>query len=78
MIKSRQLAKSLGLEMKIGDVEYTSLAKAVAAVQDGDTITLVANEVFTEKNYFDNGGWKDGLGYSGDKSFTIDRSVEQL
>ena len=57
---------------KIGDAEYTSLAKAVAAVQDGETITLVADEVFTEKNYYDNGGWKDGLGYAGDKSFTLD------
>ena len=57
---------------KIGDVEYKSLIAAVAAVQDGDTITLVANETFTEKNYYDNGGWKDGLGYAGDKSFTID------
>ena len=57
---------------KIGDVGYTSLAKAVAAVKDGETITLVANEVFTENNYYDNGGWKDGLGYAGDKSFTID------
>lgn len=57
---------------KIGEVGYTSLAKAVAAVKDGETITLVANEVFTENNYYDNGGWKDGLGYAGDKSFTID------
>ena len=56
----------------IDKAEYTSLAKAVAAIQDGETITLVANEVFTEKNYYDNGGWKDGLGYAGDKSFTID------
>ena len=56
----------------IGEIGYTSLAKAVAAVQDGETITLVANETFTEKNYYDNGGWKDGLGYAGDKSFTID------
>ena len=57
---------------KIDEVGYTSLAKAVAAVKDGETINLVANEVFTEKNYYDNGGWKDGLGYAGDKSFTID------
>ncbi|MBO7311476.1 MAG: hypothetical protein J6U82_01535 [Alistipes sp.] len=57
---------------KIGEVGYTSLAKAVAAVNDGETITLVANEVFTKNNYYDNGGWKDGLGYAGDKSFTID------
>ncbi len=57
---------------KIGEVGYTSLAKAVAAIQDGETITLIANEVFTENNYYDNGGWKDGLGYAGDKSFTLD------
>ena len=57
---------------KIGEVEYTSLNKAVAAVKDGETISLVADELFTENNYFDNGGWKDGLGYAGDQSFTID------
>ena len=56
----------------IGDNEYTSLIKAVAAVQDGDTITLVNNETFTEENRSDNNGWWDGLSYSGDKSFTID------
>ena len=63
---------------KIGDVGYTSLAKAVAAVEDGGTITLVADEVFTENNYYDNGGWKDGLGYSGDKSFTIDLNSKTI
>ena len=57
---------------KIGETTYTSLQKAVAAVEDGGTITLVANETFTKDNYYNNGGWKDGLGYSGDKSFTID------
>ena len=57
---------------KIGDAKYETLQEAVTAVQDGETITLVADEVFTATNYFDNGGWKDGLGYSGDKSFTID------
>ena len=57
---------------KIGEVGYTTLAKAVAAVEDGGTITLVANEVFTETNRYNNGGWWDGLGYSGDKSFTLD------
>ena len=56
----------------IGETGYWSLNAAVAAVEDGQTITLVANEMFTENNYFDNGGWKDGLGYAGDKSFTID------
>ena len=63
---------------KIGEVGYTSLAKAVAAIQDGETITLVADEVFTENNYYDNGGWKDGLGYSGDKSFTIDLNSKTI
>ena len=57
---------------KIGEVGYTSLQKAVVAIQDGETITLVANEVFTENNYYDNGGWKEGLGCVGDKSFTLD------
>ncbi|MBO5888381.1 MAG: right-handed parallel beta-helix repeat-containing protein [Bacteroidaceae bacterium] len=54
---------------KIGDVEYATLA---AAVEDGGTITLIANETFTKNNRYNNGGWWDGLGYSGDKSFTID------
>ena len=57
---------------KIGDVEYETLAEAVAAVEDGGTITMIANETFTENNRYNNGGWWDGLGYSGDKSFTID------
>ena len=56
---------------KIGEKGYWSLNAAVAAVQDGETITLVADEVFTEANRYNNGGWWDGLGYSGDKSFTI-------
>lgn len=57
---------------KIGDTKYATLAEAVAAVEDGGTITMIANETFTENNRYDNGGWWDGLGYSGDKSFTID------
>ena len=56
----------------IGDKGYNTLNEAVLAVQDGETITLTANEVFSNENYYDNGGWKDGLGYAGDKSFTID------
>ena len=63
---------------KIGDVEYKTLQDAVDAVQDGETITLVADEIFTASNYFDNGGWKDGLGYSGDKSFTIDLGGKKI
>ena len=57
---------------KIGDVEYKSLIAAVAAVQDGDTIILIADEEFTETNRSNNSGWWDGIAYSGDKSFTID------
>ena len=56
----------------IGDQEYGSLRAAVDAVKDGGTITLVADETFTKANRYNNGGWWDGLGYSGDKSFTID------
>ena len=64
---------------KIGDDEYTSLIKAIAAVQDGDTITLVANETFTENNRSHNSGtWYDGLYYVGDKSFTIDLGGKKI
>ena len=57
---------------KIGETGYWCLNAAVADVEDGGVITLVADEVFTENNRYNNGGWWDGLGYSGDKSFTID------
>ena len=57
---------------KIGETGYWSLNAAVAAVKDGETISLVADEIFTETNRCNNGGWWDGLAYSGDKSFTID------
>ena len=52
--------------------KFETLIEAVNAVEDGGTITLIANETFTENNRYNNGGWWDGLGYSGDKSFTID------
>ncbi len=55
-----------------GGAKYETLAEAIEAVEDGGTITLIANETFTENNRYNNGGWWDGLGYSGDKSFTID------
>ena len=57
---------------KIGDEYYATISDAVAAVEDGGTITLIANETFTKNNRYNNGGYWDGLGYSGDKSFTID------
>ena len=57
---------------KVGETTYKSLAAAIDAVEDGGTVTLIADEVFTEYNRYNNGGYWDGLGYSGDKSFTID------
>ena len=58
---------------KVGENTYRTLAQAVAAVEDGGTITLIANETFTKTNRTHNSGtWYDGLYYVGDKSFTID------
>ena len=57
---------------KVGDAQFETLNEAVAAVEDGGTITMIADETFTENNRYNNGGWWDGLVYSGDKSFTID------
>jgi hypothetical protein len=58
---------------KVGENTYRTLAKAVAAVEDGGTITLIANETFTKNNRtLNTGTWYDGLYYVGDKSFTID------
>ena len=47
---------------------------AVNNVADGGVVTLGASFSFTteEGGRTNNGGWWDGLGYSGDKSFTID------
>ena len=57
---------------KVGENTYRTLAQAVAAVEDGGTITLIANETFTKTNRTHNSGtWYDGLYYVGDKSFTI-------
>ena len=46
--------------------------KAIAMVEDYDVITLLGDVTFNEANRSDNGGWWDGLAYSGDKSFTVD------
>ena len=48
------------------------LQLALENVIDGGTITLSDNVTFDKDNYFNNNGWRDGLGYAGDKSFTID------
>lgn len=63
---------------QIGDVKYATLQAAVNAVEDGDTITLIADEVFTKNNRYNNNGYWDGLGYSGDKSFTIDLAEKTI
>ena len=61
------------VEAKIGEVTYATLAAAVNAANEGDTITLVTDITFTEATRTHNSGsWYDGLYYSGDKSFTID------
>ena len=58
---------------KIGEDGYTSLAKAVAAVKKGETITLVENVTFDENSRQSSGGtWYEGLYYIGNKSFTVD------
>ena len=45
----------------------------VAAVEDGDVITLAGDIVFNkEDRSWNSGTWYDGLYYIGDKSFTID------
>ena len=54
-------------------IKYETLVEAVEAVEDGGTITLIANETFTAENRtYNSGTWYDGLYYIGDKSFTID------
>ena len=60
--------------------DAVELLAAVNQVADGGTITLSADFNFTteEGGYYNNGGWKDGLGYSGDKSFTLDLNGHTL
>ena len=61
------------VEAKIGEVTYATLAAAVNAAKEGDTITLVTDITFTEATRtLNSGSWYDGLYYIGDKSFTID------
>ena len=53
-------------------VGYATIAEAVAAVEDGQTITLVKDITYTKDNASVSGEYFDGLVYTGDKSFTID------
>ena len=63
---------------QVGTQKFETLQAAVNAVEDGDTITLIADEVFTKNNRYNNNGYWDGLGYSGDKSFTIDLAEKTI
>lgn len=57
---------------KIGEQGYASLAEAVAAAQDGETVTLLADVTYTKATGAVNGSYVDGLVYVGDKNFTVD------
>lgn len=56
----------------VGDKFYTTLQEAFDKAEDGDTITLLDDIEFTQKNALVNGTWLDGVKYTGDKSFTVD------
>ena len=56
-----------------GGYFFETLFDAIKAVEDGSTITLVADETFSETNRVNSSGsWYEGVYYVGDKSFTID------
>ena len=58
---------------QVGTQKFETLQEAINAVEDGNTITLIGNVIFTETTRTHNSGtWYDGLYYVGDKSFTID------
>ena len=60
------------LVAEIDGVQFGTLQAAIDAAVDGDTITLLCNINFDEKNAFVNDTWYDGIKYTGDQSFTID------
>ncbi|MBO7285874.1 MAG: hypothetical protein J6U69_04685 [Alistipes sp.] len=63
----------------IGEEGYVTLAKAVAAVEDGGTITLVQDVIFDKfTRTFNSGTYYDGLYYIGDKGFTIDLNSKKI
>ncbi len=59
---------------KIGDNKmFCTLQAALNAAQDGETIKLIADEIFTEDNRTNSSGtWYEGVYYVGNKNFTID------
>ena len=63
----------------VGEVGYTTLQKAVNAVQDGETIILLDNITIDNSNAgYQDGEYTDGVRYTGDKSFTIDFNGKTL
>ena len=55
------------------DRRYETLQEALNAAQDGETIKLIADEIFTEDNRTcSSEPWYEGVYYVGDKNFTID------
>lgn len=62
----------VGFVAEINGKRYVTLKDAIDEVEEGGTITMVADEVFTETNCSELNGWYEGLYYSGDKSLTID------
>ena len=57
---------------KIGETGYKTLAEAFAAADDDDTVTLLKDITYTKETGSINGGYVDGLVYTGDKNFTVD------
>ena len=57
---------------EVNGKKFTELSKAIAAVEDGGTITLAADYAVTDENRVELNGYYEGLFYQGDKSFTLD------
>ncbi len=57
---------------EVNGKKFTELSKAIAAVEDGGTITLAADYAVTNENRVELNGYYEGLFYQGDKSFTLD------
>ena len=57
---------------KIGETGYLTLEAALAAVQDNETVTLLADVTYTKATGAVNDSYVDGLVYDGDKNFTVD------
>lgn len=59
--------------IKVNDTYYSSLQDAMDAVEDGGTISIIADHTITEATRVHNSAsYYDGTYYIGDKSFTLD------